>query len=54
MFLGGKTGLAPMISKGKRAMAIRASSGNSVSNLIKPGDRIDIMAVQNVQRTIRT
>ena len=48
MFLGGKTGLAPMISKGKRAIAIRASSGNSVSNLIKPGDRIDIMAVQNV------
>lgn len=48
MFLGGKTGLAPMISKGKRAIAIRASSGNSVSNLIKPGDRIDIMAVQNI------
>lgn len=48
MFLGGKTGLAPMISKGKRAIAIRASSGNSVSNLIKPGDRIDIMAAQSI------
>ncbi len=48
MFLGGKTGLAPMVSKGKRAIAIRASSGTSVGNLIKPGDRIDIMAVQNI------
>jgi len=46
IFLGEKTGLAPVVSKGKRAIAIKANSVNSVSNLIKPGDRIDILAVQ--------
>lgn len=44
LFLGQKTGLAPIVSKGKRAIAIRATTVNSVSNLIKPGDRIDILA----------
>ncbi|MCX6112053.1 MAG: Flp pilus assembly protein CpaB [Proteobacteria bacterium] len=48
LFLGVKTGLAPMISNGKRAIAIRATSLNSVANLIKPGDRIDILAVQAI------
>ncbi|MEI6080216.1 MAG: Flp pilus assembly protein CpaB [bacterium] len=48
LFLGVKTGLAPMVSNGKRAIAIRATSLNSVANLIKPGDRIDILAVQAV------
>lgn len=46
LFLGQKTGLAPIVSKGKRAMAIRATNVNSVANLIKPGDRIDILASQ--------
>jgi len=44
LFLGQKTGLAPIVSKGKRAIAIRATTVNSVANLIKPGDRIDILA----------
>ncbi len=48
LFLGVKTGLAPMVSSGKRAIAIRATSLNSVANLIKPGDRIDILAVQSL------
>lgn len=48
IFIGEKTGLAPVISKGKRAIAIKANSMNSVSNLIKPGDRIDILAVQTL------
>ena len=48
LFLGVKTGLAPMVSNGKRAIAIRATSINSVANLIKPGDRIDILAVQTI------
>lgn len=47
LFMGDKTGLAPLVSKGKRAIAIRASSLTSVSNLIKPGDRIDIIAAQS-------
>jgi pilus assembly protein CpaB len=46
LFMGDKTGLAPLVSKGKRAIAIRASSLTSVSSLIKPGDRIDIIAAQ--------
>ena len=48
LFLGQKTGLAPIVSKGKRAIAIRATTVNSVANLIKPGDRIDILASQVV------
>lgn len=48
LFLGVKTGLAPMVSNGRRALAIRATSLNSVANLIKPGDRIDILAVQSI------
>ncbi len=44
LFLGQKTGLSPIVSKGKRAIAIRATTVNSVANLIKPGDRIDILA----------
>ncbi|MBN1114003.1 MAG: Flp pilus assembly protein CpaB [Oligoflexia bacterium] len=47
LFLGSKTGLAPVVTKGQRAIAIRASSLNAVANLIKPGDRIDIVAVIN-------
>jgi pilus assembly protein CpaB len=44
LFLGTKTGLAPVVSKGKRAVAIQASALTSVGNMIKPGDRIDIIA----------
>jgi pilus assembly protein CpaB len=44
LFLGVRTGLAPMVSPGKRAVAISATSLNSVANLINPGDRIDILA----------
>jgi len=43
-FLGVKTGLAPVISRGKRAVSIVANSLNSVGKLIKPGDRIDVIA----------
>ena len=48
LFLGVRTGLAPMVSPGKRAIAISATSLNSVANLIKPGDRIDILAFQTI------
>lgn len=48
VFLGMKTGLAPIISRNKRAVSIQATSTNSVSNLIKPGDRIDIISVFDV------
>lgn len=45
LFKGVKTGLAPIVAKGKRAISIRASSFGA-SNLLKPGDRIDIIVVQ--------
>jgi len=41
---GANTGLARQISVGKRAMAITVSNKNAVGRLIKPGDRVDIIA----------
>lgn len=43
-FPGSQTGLARQVSVGKRAIAISVSSTQSVSRLIKPGDRVDILA----------
>ncbi len=48
VFLGVKTGLAPIISRNKRAVSIQATSSNSVGHLIKAGDRIDIISVFDV------
>ncbi len=42
---GAKSGLAKQISVGKRAFAIQVSEGQSVSRLIKPGDRVDVLAL---------
>ncbi len=41
---GAKTGLARQVSVGKRAIAITVTEDMAVSKLIKPGDRIDILA----------
>lgn len=40
-----RTGLAPQVSPGKRAISIAANEIESVAKLVKPGDRIDIIAV---------
>ena len=40
-----RTGLAPQIAPGRRAMAIPVSETSSVAKLIKPGDRVDLIAV---------
>ena len=40
---GAKTGLARQVSPGKRAIAINITEGQSVSKLLKPGDRVDIL-----------
>lgn len=40
-----RTGLAPQVAPGKRAISIPASEIESVSKLIKPGDRVDMIAV---------
>lgn len=40
-----RTGLAPQVTPGKRAMAIAVDETSSVAKLIKPGDRVDVIAV---------
>lgn len=42
---GIRTGLAPQVSPGRRGIAIPVSDQSSVSKLIKPGDRVDVIAV---------
>ena len=42
---GMKTGLAPQVSPGKRAVAIPIGEISGVSKLIKPGDRVDLISV---------
>jgi len=41
---GAKTGLANQVSVGKRAIAFNVSPQASVAKLIKPGDRVDVLA----------
>jgi pilus assembly protein CpaB len=40
-----RTGLAPQVTPGKRAMTISVDETSSVGKLIKPGDRVDVIAV---------
>lgn len=40
-----RTGLSPQITPGRRAIAIPVSEFSGVAKLIKPGDRIDLIAV---------
>jgi pilus assembly protein CpaB len=40
-----RTGLAPQIAPGRRAVSIPASDLTAVSRLLKPGDRVDLIAV---------
>lgn len=40
----GSTGLARQVSPNKRAISIRIADDQAVSKLIKPGDRVDILA----------
>ncbi|MBS1961899.1 MAG: Flp pilus assembly protein CpaB [Bdellovibrionales bacterium] len=42
---GIRTGLAPQVAPGRRAIAMNVSNQSSVSKLIKPGDRVDVIAV---------
>ncbi|GAB4015294.1 MAG: hypothetical protein Fur0010_14140 [Bdellovibrio sp.] len=49
-FPGAKTGLARQVSVGKRAFALPVSEREAVSRLIKPGDRVDIVAGVDVSK----
>lgn len=40
-----RTGLAPQVSPGKRALSISVNDVTGASKLIKPGDRIDLVAI---------
>jgi pilus assembly protein CpaB len=42
---GAQSGLSRQISIGKRALSIQVTEGQSVSRLLKPGDRVDILAM---------
>ncbi len=45
---GIRTGLAPQVTPGRRAISIPVNENTSVSKLVKPGDRVDIMAMIDV------
>ncbi|MGZ3697261.1 MAG: Flp pilus assembly protein CpaB [Bdellovibrionota bacterium] len=42
---GARTGLSPQITPGKRAIAIPVNDVTGVARLVKPGDRVDLIAV---------
>jgi pilus assembly protein CpaB len=42
---GVRTGLAPQIAPGRRAISIQVNEVTAVSKLVKPGDRVDLIAV---------
>lgn len=42
--LGVRTGLARQVAVGKRAVTIRINDEQAVAKLLKPGDRVDVMA----------
>ena len=43
-FPGARTGLSRQVSVGKRAVAIQISDQHAAAKLIKPGDRVDVIA----------
>jgi pilus assembly protein CpaB len=43
-----RTGLSPQVTPGKRAISVPVDETTSVSKLIKPGDRVDVIAVVDV------
>ncbi len=42
---GMRTGLSPQITPGKRAISVPVNEVSGVSKLVKPGDRVDMIAV---------
>lgn len=43
-----RTGLAPQVTPGRRAVALAVNEVSGVAKLVKPGDRVDIIAVLDV------
>jgi pilus assembly protein CpaB len=44
---GARSGLSRQVSVGKRALSIQVSEDTAVSKLIKPGDRVDVIALMD-------
>lgn len=42
---GSRSGLSRQISIGKRAFSVRVSEAESIGKLLKPGDRVDVLAL---------
>jgi pilus assembly protein CpaB len=42
---GSQSGLSRQIAIGKRALSIQVTEGQAVSRLLKPGDRVDVLAL---------
>lgn len=42
---GIRTGLSPQVTPGKRAVAVPVGETTGVSKLVKPGDRVDVIAI---------
>ncbi len=45
---GVKTGLAPQVAPGRRAISLAVNELTGVSRLIKPGDRVDVIGILDV------
>jgi pilus assembly protein CpaB len=43
-----RTGLAPQIAPGRRAVSIPVNEASAVSKLVKPGDRVDLIAISDL------
>ncbi len=50
---GIKTGLSRQVSVGKRAVAINITEKDAVGRLIKPGDRVDVLAAIDISQGSR-
>lgn len=50
---GIKTGLSRQVSVGKRAVAINVNEKDAVGRLIKPGDRVDVLAAIDISQGSR-
>jgi pilus assembly protein CpaB len=48
-----RTGLSPQITPGRRAVTLPVSEISGVAKLVKPGDRVDITAIIEVQANAR-
>lgn len=44
---GAQSGLSRQIAIGKRALSIQVTEGQAVSRLLKPGDRVDVLALMD-------